>query len=296
MAFITKALISNALNYKPLNIFNFIMIWHRISIRFITILPILPALIMLWSCEEMIQVNLKNEGAKVVIESFITNGEDPVVVKISKSQAFFNQSNFTPVKNAVVQLENLSVKEKLIEKGDGYYASPKTKGISGRAYTLKITTNGETFGATVVLPNSVPIDTVYFQPSLFHNDSLNVFVGFKDPAITENYYRIRLYRNRRYAVNDYFLMTDAFSDGEKIIAPIYYRNFAPKDTVLVELLNLERSTWRYFKGLSESIQQGVNSQAPGNPPTNLTGGALGIFGAWGSSSYRIIVPEITAKK
>lgn len=256
----------------------------------------LSALILLWSCEETIQVNLKNDSPKIVIECCITNEEDPVVVKISKSQAFFDQSNFIPVEKAAVQLEYLSVKEKLIEKGNGYYVASKTKGISGRAYTLTVTTNGETFGATVELPNSIPIDTVYFEPALFKNDSLNIFVGFKDPAVTENYYRIKIYRNRRYAVNDYFLITDAFSNGEKIVAPIYYRYFAPKDTVIVELLNLERCTWRYFKGISESIQQGINSQAPGNPPTNLTGGALGIFGAWGSSSYRIIVPETTGKK
>jgi hypothetical protein len=91
-------------------------------------------------------------------------------------------------------------------------------------------------------------------------------------------------------------MTDAFSDGKKIVAPIYYRYFAPKDTVFVQLLNLERNTWKYFKGLSEAIQQGVNSQAPGNPSTNLSGGALGIFGAYGLSSYQTIVPVITAKK
>ncbi|NEW84115.1 MAG: DUF4249 domain-containing protein [Mariniphaga sp.] len=256
----------------------------------------LSVLMVLWSCEEVIEVNLKNESSKVVIESFITNIDNPFMVKITKSQGFFDQSNFSTVKNASVQLQYLSVKENLIEKGGGYYISSKTKAISGRAYTLKITTEGETFSAAAEVPNPVPIDTVYFQPGLFESDSLNVFVRFRDPATIENYYRIRLYRNRRFAVNDYFLMTDAFSDGEKMVAPIYYRNFAPGDSVIVELLNLERSTWRYFKGISESIQQGVNSQAPGNPPSNFTGGALGIFGAWSSSSYRIIVPRSKGKK
>lgn len=259
-------------------------------------LPVLIGLIVLWSCEEMIEVSLKNENPKVVIESFITNEENPVVVKITKSQEFFNQSNFAPVKNATVQLVYLSKNEKLIEMVDGYYVSSGTHGISGRTYTLKITTAGETFGATVEIPHSVPIDTVYFKPGLFRNDSLNIFVGFRDPVKTENYYRIKLYRNRHYAVNDYYLLTDAFSDGEKIVAPIYYRYFAPGDSVVVELLSLERNTWRYLKGMSESIQQGVNSQAPGNPPSNFSGGALGIFGAWGSSNYRVIIPKTTAKK
>lgn len=272
------------------------MDWHLFYNLLKRYIPVFSALLVFWSCEEMITVDLNYEKPKVVIESFITNGDYPVIVKITKSQAFFNQSNFTPVVNASVQLEYLSVKEKLIEKGSGYYVSSRTKGISGRTYTLNIVTAGETFGAKAELPPSVPIDTVYFQPGLFRNDSLNVVVEFRDPAKSENYYRVKLYRNGRYAVNDYYLLTDAFSDGEKIVSPVYYRYFAPGDTVVVELLNLERCTWRYFKGMSESIQQGINSQAPGNPPTNLTGGALGIFGAWGSSVYRVITPRSMVKK
>ena len=269
---------------------------HWIFNFFAKSLLILSVLMVLGSCEEVIEVNLNDESPKVVIESFITNVDNPFNVKITKSQGFFNQRNFSTVNTATVQLEYLSVKENLISKGGGYYISPKTKGIPGRAYTLKITTEGETYSATVGLPPPVPIDTVYFQPGLFQSDSLNIFIGFRDPPLTENYYRVRLYRNRRYAVNDYFLMTDAFSNGEKIVAPVYYRYFAPGDTAIVELLNLERCTWKYFKGLSESILQGVNSQAPGNPTSNFTGGALGIFGAWGSSSYRVIVPKPAAKK
>jgi len=256
----------------------------------------LPALLVLWSCEEMITVNLIDENSKVVIESFITNEESPVMVKITKSQAFFNQSRFTPVNNASVQLQYLAVKDQLIEKGGGYYVSSKTRGISGRTYTLKIGTEGEKFEATVELPPIVPIDKVYFQPGLFRTDSLNIVVEFLDPGRTENYYRVKLYRNGRYAVNDYYLMSDAFSDGQRIVAPVYYRYFTPGDTVVVELLNLERCTWKYLKGMSESIQQGINSQAPGNPPTNLTGGALGIFGAWGLSSCRVILPGAKVKK
>lgn len=279
-----------------MNILNIIIAWDRISIFFRKSISMLPVLLIFCSCEEIITVNLKNEHPKVVIESFITNSEYPIMVKITKSQAYFNQGEFTPVKNATVQLDYLSVKEKLIEKGSGYYVASKTKGIVGRTYTLKISTQGETFGATVEVPPSVPIDTVYFQPGLFQNDSLNIVVEFSDPAMTENFYRIKLYRNSRYAVNDYYLLTDAYSDGEKMVAPVYYRNFVPGDTVVVELLNLERSTWRYFKGLSESIQQGINSQAPGNPPSNISGGALGIVGAWGLSNYRIVLPPVRMKK
>jgi hypothetical protein len=251
---------------------------------------------LLLSCEEIIQVNLISTEPKVVIESYITNGEKPVWVKVSKSQNYFNQDSILPVKHAFVQLDYLDISEILREKMVGVYFSSGPVGVAGKSYVLKVKANGKTYGATVDLPPPVNIDTVYFKPGLFRTDSLNVFIEFHDPPKTENYYRLKLYRNKWVAINDFYMITDSFSEGQKIVLPVYYRYFAPNDTVVVELLNLERNTWRYIKGMSENLQQGLNSQAPGNPPTNLSGGALGIFGAYGSSSYCIIATGVVIKK
>ena len=260
--------------------------WNSVHFRRY-ILPLIFVLGFL-SCEEIIKVNLLSTEPKVVIESYIADSEKPLWVRVTKSQTYFNQDTILPVTNARVRLDYLDLSEILPEKMEGVYFSSGPVGMAGESYTLKVTTEGKTYGATVELPPPVPIDTVYFKPGLFRSDSLNVFIEFHDPAITENFYRIKLYRNKWIAINDFYLITDAFSDGQKIVLPVYYRYFVPNDTVVVELMNLERNTWRYFKGMSETLRQGVNSQAPGNPPTNLSNGALGIFGAYGSSSYRII--------
>jgi len=58
---------------------------------------------------------------------------------------------------------------------------------------------------------------------------------------------------------------------------------------VIELDNLEQNSWRYLKGVGEIIQQGVNVQAPGNPPSNISGGALGYFGAWGKTIYKVTI-------
>ncbi len=265
-----------------------------VSIPRIFLLSVLLGLLL--SCEEIIQVNLLSTEPKVVIESYIVNGEKPTWVKVSKSQAYYNQDTILPVSHAFVQLDYLDFSEKLREKMKGVYFSSGPVGVAGKSYSLKVKADGKTYGATVELPSPVTIDTVYFKPGLFRTDSLNVFIEFHDPPKTENFYRLKLYRNKWVAINDFYMITDAFSDGQKIVLPVYYRYFAPNDTVVVELLNLERNTWRYFKGMSENIQQGVNSQAPGNPPTNFSGGALGIFGAYGSSSYQIIANRSATKK
>ena len=91
-------------------------------------------------------MNLNNDTPKVVIESYITNSENPIVVKITKSQGFFNQSSFTPVLKASVQLESLPVKETLFGEGGGYYVSSRMQVIAGRSYNLKIVTGGAVAG------------------------------------------------------------------------------------------------------------------------------------------------------
>jgi Domain of unknown function (DUF4249) len=247
------------------------------------------------SCEEKIMVNLEEGNPKVVIEGYITNSNNPGMLKLFRSQEFFNQSLFTPIENASVQIESQVTTEELSEEAPGYYLFSRRGEIPGRTYTLKVKTGNENFGATVELPYPVAIDTVYFRPGIFHKDSLNVIVEFQDPPTSENYYRIKLYFNRKFVVNDYFLVTDAFTDGKKMVVPIYNRYFAPGDTITVELLNLEKTTWKYFKGLSEALQEGVNSQAPGNPPSNITGGALGIFGAYSSTVWLGIAPGTSQK-
>lgn len=243
-----------------------------------------------YSCEQIVVIKLQEDQPKIVIESFISNGRGPFNVKISRSQSYFNQKEFEGITKAVVKISNPQVIETLVDRGSGHYSTSRIRGTPGIKYTLDVEVEGKNYNSAVVIPPPVLIDTVYFAKGLLHNDSLAAFVEFKDPAGFENFYRIKIYRNRYYAINDYYLINDNFTDGERLLAPIYRCNFAPGDTVDLELYNLEKSTWRYFKAVSEIIDQGVNLQAPGNPPSNISGGALGNFSAWGKSSLRVIVP------
>ncbi len=248
------------------------------------------------ACEEVMEVRLKDANPNVVIESVITNGKGPFLVRMTYSQSYFDQEKMEPVIDAVVTLRSGITEENLISKGSGYYLSTRIAGVPGNEYHLKVTADGKAYEASAVLPAPVPIDTIYYRQAVFNSDSLNIFVEFLDPPQVDNYYRLKLYRNKRYAPDDYYMLSDAFYDGQRIWAPFYYRDFSPGDTVTVELFNMERTAWRYLKALGETVQQSVNSQAPGNPPTNLSGGALGYFGVWSISTYETVVPEVLSVK
>lgn len=247
---------------------------------------------LIGSCEQIINVTLRDQPPNVVIEGVVTNGQGPITVKLSESQAYFNQSEFKGIENAQVQIDNTLDTEILTDNGSGIYKSKKVRGASGFPYRLNVSVFGNNYTAQVMVPPPVKIDTVYFKSSVLESDSLNVFIEFNDPIHAENYYRIKLFRNGLAPANDYYLITDASADGQRLLVPFYFREFGRGDTVIAELDNVERSTWLYFKGLSELVQEGFNSQAPGNPPSNITGGALGYFGAWGVSKYKVIVPDI----
>ncbi len=248
---------------------------------------------LLCSCEQVINVTLQDQQPMLVIEGYITQGSGPYTVKLSESQAYFNQSGFKGIENALVQIDNSLVKETLQDKGSGVYTSGRElKGLPYYSYKLNVTALGKSYSASVILPPPVKIDTVYFAPGIIKKDSLNAFIEFVDAFADENYYRIKLFRNGKAPSDEYFLITDTGADGQHLLVPFYYRNFAPGDTLLVEIDNLDRSTWLYFKGLSEIVWSGFNAQAPGNPPSNISGGALGYFGAWGVSRYTSIIPNI----
>jgi hypothetical protein len=244
------------------------------------------------SCEQIIKVNLRSEQPQVVIEGFVTNGVGPFIIKLSESQAYFDQSGFKGIENAQVEMDNSYATENLVDQGSGYYATvKKLRGAPGDIHNLNVTALGHKYSASVVLPPPVKIDTVYFAQGVFDKDSLNAYIEFKDPIFDENYYRIKLFRNGLSRADDYYLITDASADGQKLMVPFYFRYFAPGDTVITELDNLEHSTWLYFQGLSQIVREGFNAQAPGNPPSNITGGALGYFGAWGVSRYKVVIPK-----
>jgi hypothetical protein len=253
------------------------------------VVVIVVFLLLASSCEQIITLNLQENKPNVVIESHITNGRGPFTVRLSQSQDYFNQSDFVGIPKAQVQIRDSLYTETLVDKGSGYYVTRNIRGTPGHTFHLNVNNAGKEYSASVKLPPPVKIDTVYFGPSLFEKDSLNAFIQFHDPGGVANFYRIKLYRNNRLAINDYSLFTDAFSDGLTLWTPIYNREFAPGDSVVVELENLEQNSWKYLKGVGEIIQQGVNVQAPGNPPSNISGGALGYFGAWGTSIYKVVI-------
>lgn len=179
---------------------------------------------------------------------------------------------------------------------------PSIKGEIGKSYTLNIVDKGKNYiGTTAILP-PVALDNLMWKP-----ESSNPSYGFSyallsDPANEYNAYkweakRINIQANGeeldtlfRKGKNGYF--DDRFFDGitfefdapnrQEIKNPnhleSYKRYYKLGDSVVVKMSRIDEAAYEFFYKKDAQVESAGNPFAtPVNVPSNITGGALGIW-------------------
>ena len=177
-------------------------------------------------------------------------------------------------------------------------------GELGKTYTLSVTVEGFTYTAVSTLTYPIPFDSIVpvVHPN---NDSLFHLLGtLSDPAGIESYYRVF---TQRLGKDEYFLPTatsifnDQLIDGETIdvllkrgkrmgFTDIYTGYYYYGDTVVVKFCTMDRAHYEFWEtALIEIKNTGNPIAAATQIATNLDGGALGIWGAYGAIYDTVIV-------
>jgi hypothetical protein len=257
--------------------------------------------VALSSCQQVVSIDLNKASPHIVIEGTVTDQPTPDTVVLSKSGNYFEPSlSFPPVPNALVTIsDDLGTSDTLRETVPGTYHSSVLQGIPGRTYTLNVVAEGNVYTAVSAMPEKVPIDSLYATPfRAFDGDvGYNVYVMFKDPPAPGNYYRINLSISRPLPPDSitgdrYHLFSDKLTNGNEITYRMRTgQSVVTGDTVTVELLSIDRSTYDYFRTLNAILtsDRAPTSLAPANPSTNLTSGSLGYFAAYTIDSRKIIL-------
>ncbi|MFT2008386.1 DUF4249 domain-containing protein [Pontibacter sp. 13R65] len=238
---------------------------------------------LLSACERVIDVDLNAASARYVIEGNITNGDNPGQVKISRTKNFDENNVFEGVSNAVVTVsDNAGNTETLTQQSPGVYAISSLAGVPGRSYHLVVTIGDETFSAVSTMPEPVPFDSLYVEELTTFGEPMWIpYAQYNDPAGVPNFYRYELYINNQ-KVKSVYISSDQYTDGRLV------RRSLPRfgddegdikvgDHILVEMQSIDSAVYNYFYSLEQTI--GQNAAAPGNPVSNITGGALGYFSA-----------------
>lgn len=248
------------------------------------------ALAGLYSCEKVIDLPLRDSDARYVIEGYIDD-RDSCKVLLSQTRSFYDSNDFNGISGAVISIaDNNDAPVVLNETSRGVYETGALNGTSGHLYSLRVEVAGQVFTATSRMPQKVALDSIYITNRLsFDGERRKVITAlFNDPAGISNAYRFVKHVNedRDFRI---FVQDDRLSDGRTIRAELR-GGLNTKDTVEVEMQCIEAPVYQYWFTLERNARGESDAPAPGNPTSNIRGGAIGIFSAHTSQSRRYILP------
>lgn len=248
------------------------------------IILMMSSSLLLASCEKVIDVSIDSVEKKYVIEGQITDNNNSARVNISQTINITDSNKFTGVENAEVSLsENGRPPVKLAHAGSGVYRA-NLKGEPGNTYNLTVKVNGKTFTSSSTMPHKVSYDTLYVTERMFLGRMRKLAtVEFTDPPGTGNAYRFIQYIDGN-KENTIFVMDDNLTDGRKIIYELLIfgdngYTLHVNDQLRVEMRCIDMPSYKFWYSLSQSSLGQSQSASPGNPVTNIQGGALGYFSA-----------------
>ncbi len=263
-----------------------------------TTLIFFSLIILLTSCENVIEIELDYMKPKLVIEGVINDFDNQCIIKLSKTTDYFNHKTNPKVSDAVITLtDNAGTVVKFNEVEPGNYLGENVQAKSSINYTLSILAEGKLYVAEAIIPQKVNIDSLtclYNPESIFYEVGYVVSCHFPDPEEYRNFYRLKTYNindksKARYSKD---LYNDDVSNGNNVELTWSYDVYQQSDTVVVELYSLDEKTYDYYKTLFP-ISGGAEMMSfttPANPNTNISNGALGYFGAYTISRDTIIIP------
>lgn len=268
----------------------------------ICIIIALNLLIILPSCEEVIEVDLNYANPEFVVEAKLF--KDSVArVRITRTTSYFLSEGSLYINDANIKVSNGKSSEELFLTGDGYYSGNKVIGTENGLYELEILHNNKIYKAA----SSMPLKTDIFSVNSFKFESQSIFNPYGETVFTiycdffdnpevDNYYMIRYVANGRLIENRFFLLTEksanggSFSNSNNKISfseSIFYDG----GEVELQLYSIDKSAYNYFKQLDDVLfwKRRVMPPTPYNPESNFSNGALGYFAAWTFDSEKLIL-------
>lgn len=257
---------------------------------------VLSTMLILSSCEKVIDIDLNSEDPYIVIEAEVTNDNTaPQTVRITKSLNFSDNNAFPAVSGAAITLsDDAGNTVSLTETSPGVYQTNALPGIPGRTYTLNIVAEGNTYYSVCKMPTAVALDTLFAQEQTGPGqggNSKSILPVFIDPAALGDKYRFRLSQNGTFS-SSILLMDDDVFNGSTNVRTLNAQDLTIEsgDSVMVELLSISEVVHFYYFSLSQNGSGPNASASPANPTSNIEGAALGYFSAHCISRKTILVP------
>ncbi len=172
--------------------------------RILTYTSILLLCATLFSCEDVVELDLDGEGGDVVIDAWINNKSETQGIRLTLSQSFFN-SNTIIVRDAVVLVNNETRGETYefinADTASTYTFTPEAGsniGDVGDIMSLSIEHSRGRFEAQTTINRVPPLDSIqqeFRDDELFSDDGIYTQFFARDPVGQGDAYWIQTYRN-----------------------------------------------------------------------------------------------------
>ena len=128
------------------------------------LISILILTVLLTACEKVLDVDIKEQDAVLVIEGWLTSKRETHTVRLYYTRPVTKDASAVMLSNALITLkDNVGNSEILKEAKNGVYEIKTMRGREGRTYTLHIAFGGNTYQASSTLPRlSMMPDTLEF--------------------------------------------------------------------------------------------------------------------------------------
>jgi hypothetical protein len=267
--------------------------------------------LVLFSCDEAIQLDLQQVPPRIVIEGLVTNKTGYQFVKISMTVDFYASGKTPRVTDAAVRIADDLGNEYLFTHNPRNHADsmgiylpedPFT-GAIGRTYTLRVQAGEEFYEATDKMVSIIPMDSLSYRLNEDEADDpkedgkiYEMLLYAREPQDETNFYLFKFFRNdslKYYDETDIYFSDDKFlaENLDGVTSPVYY---GLQDTARMEAFSMTRVGFVYYNDLSNLLNNdagGMFGSVPVTPRTNLSNGALGFFQVSAVSSSEEIVIE-----
>ncbi len=281
------------------------------------------------SCEKEVNFNLPSSvSEKIVVEGGIEVNVPPVVM-LTKSFGFTSSIDLGTLQDAFISgalitvsdgSRTVTLKEYSIDTLNNKYnfysvdtANPADfsfVGVSGKSYQLKIELDGKTYESSTSVPYAVPFDSIWSvpfdEPVDEHPEYRKVMVKYTDPIELGNRYRVFIKQNNRpFIARRFSTMDDAIINGTttefdyyNVLSPMDTSTdmgsyaFIPGDTVTIKFSAIDKTTYDFWQTLDFSVGTTGNPFAtPVKVPTNISNGALGIWGGYAPTYKTVVITD-----
>ena len=283
------------------------------------LLPCLCCLLLLFfgsACEEKLNFAVEDYDPKLVVDGSIEAGQFPVVV-LTKSAAYFSTVDSTALRELVMSRAKVSVSDGereevlTLRRNDDYfppyiYQGTELRGEAGKTYYLKVELEGKTYEASTTIPLPVQLDSLWYVASPEKEDRGLLYGRFHDQEDTEDYYRVftkRKEKDERFIPIYLSALGDQFFNGESftfsilggaesfsdVQDDIYFNS---GEEVLVKVCTIDRAHFDFWRTLERELYVTGNpfSSSGNEVISNISGGALGVWGGYNPSIHFIRIP------